>query len=110
MLAHLKITKHAKIQIYHHKNLKNLSRLIIEQKRQVSKVLLDGLYDPDCPLSMLLGVRTEIIGEIVWKEMLVKNWEIYSGKKISIWKKVPRCWPFGTGRSSPVNRQQPFLS
>ena len=84
--------------------------MIIEQKRQVSKVLLDGLYDPDCPLSMLLGVRTEIVGEIVWKEMLVKNWEIYSGKRISIWKKVPRCWPFGTGRSSPVNRQQPFLS
>ena len=103
MLARLKITKHAKIQIYHHKNLKNLSRLIIEQKRQVSKVLLDGLYDPDCPLSMLLGVRTEIIGEIVWKEMLVKNWEIYSGKRIAFWKKVPRCWPFG--RSSPVNKK-----
>ena len=100
MLAHLIMTKHAKIQIYHHKNL---SRLIIEQKRQVSKVLLDGLYDPDCPLSMLLGVRTEIVGEIVWKEMLVKNWEIYSGKRISIWKKVPRCWPFG--RSSPVNKK-----
>merc|ERR1712228_706729 len=78
-------------------------RLIIEQKRQVSKVLLDGLYDPDCPLSMLLGVRTEIIGEIVWKEMLAKNWEIYSGKKIAFWKKVPRCWPFR--RSSPVNKK-----
>merc|ERR1712218_50299 len=80
-------------------------RLIIEQKRQVSKVLLDGLYDPDCPLSMLRGVRTEIIGEIVWKEMLVKNWEIYSGKRIAFWKKkVPRCWPFG--RSSPVNKKK----
>ena len=78
--------------------------MIIEQKRQVSKVLLDGLYDPDCPLSMLRGVRTEIIGEIVWKEMLVKNWEIYSGKRIAFWKKkVPRCWPFG--RSSPVNKK-----
>ena len=80
MLAHLKITKHAKIQIYHHKNLKNLSRLIIEQKRQVSKVLLDGLYDPDCPLSMLRGVRTEVIGEIVWKRMLVWDWQSFHGQ------------------------------
>merc|ERR1712037_991273 len=34
-------------------------RLIREQQRQVSKVLLDGLYDPDSPISKLLGVRTE---------------------------------------------------
>ena len=37
------------------------------QKRQVSKVLLDGLYDPDSPLSMLLGVRTNVMGEIIWQ-------------------------------------------
>ena len=42
-------------------------RHINEQKRQVSKVLLDGLYDPHSPLSMLLGVRTEIMGEIIWQ-------------------------------------------
>merc|ERR1711953_494434 len=84
-------------------------RLIIEQKRQVSKVLLDGLYDPDCPLSMLLGVRTEIVGEIVWKEMLAKNWEICSGKRISFWKKVPRCWPFGRS-SPPVNNENMIFS
>ena len=47
-----------------------------EQKRQVSKVLLDGLYDPDSPLSKLLGVRTEVMGEIIWQE-LVKNWQIF---------------------------------
>ena len=46
----------------------------------MSKVLLDGLYDPNCPLSMLRGVRTEVIGEIVWKEMLVKNWQFFPGK------------------------------
>ena len=40
---------------------------IREQQRQVSKVLLDGLYDPDSPLSMLLGVRTEVVGEIIWQ-------------------------------------------
>ena len=42
-------------------------RHVNEQKRQVSKVLLDGLYDPHSPLSMLLGVRNEIMGEIIWQ-------------------------------------------
>merc|ERR1712126_36143 len=42
-------------------------RLVRYQQRQVSKVLLDGLYDPDSPISKLLGVRTEIVGEIIWK-------------------------------------------
>ena len=54
--------------------------MIREQKRQVSKVLLDGLYDPDCLLSMLRGVRTEVIGEIVWKEMLAWNWQFFPGQ------------------------------
>ena len=55
-----------------------LSRLIREQKRQVSKVLLDGLHDLNSPLSKLRGVRREIIGEIIWEKMLVKNWQVYS--------------------------------
>ena len=61
----------------------DLSRLTIirEQKRQVSKVLLNGLYDPNCLLSMLRGVRTEVIGEIVWKEMLAWNWKIFPEEK-----------------------------
>merc|ERR1719273_358485 len=47
---------------------KQIRRLKIrEQQRQVSKVLLDGLYDSDSPLFMLLGVRTEVVGEIIWK-------------------------------------------
>ena len=33
----------------------------------MSKVLLDGLYDSDSPLFLLLGVRTEVVGEIIWK-------------------------------------------
>ena len=33
----------------------------------MSKVLLDGLYDSDSPLFMLLGVRNEVVGEIIWK-------------------------------------------
>ena len=40
-------------------------RLIREQQRQVSKVLLDGLYDSDSPISKLLGIRTEVKGEII---------------------------------------------
>ena len=48
-----------------------------EQQRQVSKVLLDGLYDSDSPLSNLLGVRTEVVGEIIWQNMLVWNWQMF---------------------------------
>ena len=53
-----------------------MNRLIREQQRQVSKVLLDGLYDPDSPISKLLGVRTEVVGEIIWQK-LVENWQIF---------------------------------
>ena len=52
-----------------------------EQKRQVTKVLLDGLYDPDSLLNMLLGVRREVVGEIVWKKMLAWNWKIFNDQK-----------------------------
>ena len=51
-------------------------RSIREQQRQVSKVLLDGLYDPDSPISKLLGVHTEVVGEIIWQK-LVENWQIF---------------------------------
>ena len=37
---------------------------------------MDGLYDLDSPISKLLGVRTEIVGEIIWKK-LVENWQIF---------------------------------
>ena len=56
-----------------------LNRLIREQQRQVSKVLLDGLYDPDSPISKLLGVHTEVVGEIIWQK-LVENWQIFPGQ------------------------------
>ena len=56
-----------------------LNRLIREQQRQVSKVLLDGLYDPDSPISKLLGVRMEVVGEIIWQK-LVENWQIFPGQ------------------------------
>ena len=42
----------------------------------MSKVFLDGLYDPDSPFSKLLGVRTEVLGEIIWQN-LVQNWQFY---------------------------------
>merc|ERR1712051_1127202 len=54
-------------------------RLIREQQRRVSKVLLDGLYDPDSHISKLLGVRMEVVGEIIWQK-LVQNWQIYPGQ------------------------------
>ena len=55
--------------------------VIREQRRQVSKVLLDGLYDPDCPLSLLRGVETDVFWKIVWKEMLAWDWQIFYGRE-----------------------------
>ena len=59
-----------------HRKFSGPLRLIRDQQRQVSKVLLDGLYDPDSPISELLGVRTEVVGEIIWQK-LVENWQIF---------------------------------
>ena len=60
--------KHWKIIFFKLEIQTVIARLKIrEQQRQVSKVLLDGLYDSDSPLFMLLGVRTEVVGEIIWK-------------------------------------------
>jgi len=42
----------------------------------VLNVLLDGLSDPDSPLSKLLGFRMEVVGEIIWKKM-VENWQLF---------------------------------
>ena len=50
--------------------------MLREQQRQVSRVLLDGLYDPDSPISKLLGVRREVVGEIIWQKLL-ENWQIF---------------------------------
>ena len=60
-------------------------RLIREQQRQVSKVLLDGLYDPDSPISKLLGVHTEVMGEIIWQKMLARNWQIFPDPDNPVW-------------------------
>ena len=42
----------------------------------MSKVLLDGLYDPDCPLHLLLGDHHVFFKE-VWVE-LGKEWQMFS--------------------------------
>ena len=52
------------------------TRLIREQQRQVSKVLLDGLYDPDSPLFTLLGARHVIMNK-VW-QLLKEDWKVFS--------------------------------
>ena len=52
-----------------------ITRLIREQQRQVSKVLLDGLYDPDSPLFLLMGDHHVVMKE-VWK-VLVENWQVF---------------------------------
>ena len=49
--------------------------MIREQQRQVSKVLLDGLYDPDSPLFILRGDHHVFMKE-VWK-VLVEDWQVF---------------------------------
>ena len=51
-------------------------KLIKEQQRQVSKVLLDGLYDPDSPMSMLLGDHHLVLGNhhLVMKKVCRHSW------------------------------------
>ena len=61
----------------HNCKFSDLDRLIRAQQRKVSKVLLDGLYDSDSPISKLLGVHTEVMGEIIWQKMLANNWQIF---------------------------------
>ena len=52
-----------------------LPRLIRYQQRQMSKVLLDGLYDPDSPLFTLLGARHVIMNK-VW-QVLKEEWQVF---------------------------------
>ena len=59
--------------------------MIKEQQRQVSKVLLDGLFDPDSPISKLLGVHTEVLGEIIWQKMLARNWKFFPDPDKPAW-------------------------
>ena len=66
-----------------------IARLKIrEQQRQVSKVLLDGLYDSNSPLFMLLGVRTEVVGEIIWKVDPTHPSQNHSGYSWSLLSKI----------------------
>ena len=51
--------------------------MIKEQKRLVSKVLLDGLYDLDSQLSKLLPVNKDVVGDIIWEKMLATKWVFY---------------------------------
>ena len=82
------LTKEFFFQAYFKSKLSKCSdplRLIREQKRQVSKVLLDGLYDPDSPISKLLGVHTEVLGEIIWQKMLTRNWQFFPDPDNPAW-------------------------
>ena len=63
--------------------------MIKEQQRQVSKVLLDGLYDPDSPLTKLLPVNKDVVGDIIWKEMLATKWEFYSDDSTTLTPQSP---------------------
>jgi len=54
------------------------TRLVAEQKGKVSKVLLEGLYDPDCSLNKLhRGRGGQDVLWIVWK-LVIKDWQGFS--------------------------------
>ena len=57
---------------------KTFSDFLRQQQRQVSKVLLGGLYDEESPLSKLHGsLRLDVMGEIIWKQMLLEKWQVF---------------------------------
>ena len=48
------------------------------QRREVARVLLQGLSDEDSPLSMLAGIQEDVMRDIVWKKMVdIKKWQFY---------------------------------
>ena len=47
--------------------------------------MLDGLYDPDSPISKLLGVHIEVLGENIWQKMLARNWQYYADPDNPAW-------------------------
>ena len=56
---------------------KTYSHFHRQQQRQVSKVLLDGLYDEESSLSGLHGgLRQDVMGEIIWP-MLIAKWQVF---------------------------------
>ena len=46
------------------------------QKAKVSKVLLEGLFDQDSPLSLLRGVCNDVVKDIIWKKV-VEKWQFF---------------------------------
>ena len=39
--------------------------------------MLQGLSDEASPLSKLNGVQDDVMRDIVWKKMLIKNWVFF---------------------------------
>ena len=48
------------------------------QRRQVARVLLQGLSDKDSPLSMLARIQEDVMRDTIWKRMVnIKKWQFY---------------------------------
>ena len=48
------------------------------QRRQVARVLLQGLSDEDSPLSMLARIQEDVMRDTIWKRMVnIKKWQFY---------------------------------
>ena len=48
-----------------------------KQKREVAAVLLQGLSDEGSTLYKLTGVQDDVVRDIIWKKMLIKNWNFF---------------------------------
>ena len=48
-----------------------------QQKREVLLVLLQGLSDEGSTLYKLTGVQDDVVRDIIWKKMLIKNWNFF---------------------------------
>jgi len=60
------------------------------QKAKVSKVLLEGLFDQDSPLSLLRGVCNDVVKDIIWKKV-VEKWQFFPSQ--AEWKHKEHFFP-----------------
>jgi len=78
-----------------------LKRVVAVEQQPVSKVLLDGLYDPDCPLAQLRGCQH--LMKMIWEEVLKDKQQTVAklGRTVEeVVATTPSLW--GTGLSSLI--------
>jgi len=78
-----------------------LKRAVIVEQQPISKVLLDGLYDEDCPLAQLRGCQH--VMKMIWEEVLKDKQQTVAklGRTVEeVVATTPSLW--GAGLSSLI--------